>query len=134
MMDYMSNFSPPSRDNSIIEITNFIVKIPTFKSISIEYINKETAKQFDIVTDSGKTRGSAAGWSTYERPEIIKRTRANLNMLAYKKFRFKAIIKTLVYLNKAYFDTLDRYQAPGNEGMTSAFLEFEEYKSIMHKT
>ena len=134
MMDYMSNFSPPSRENSIIEITNFIVKIPTFKFISIEYINKETAKQFDIVTDSGKTRGSAAGWSTYVRPEIIKRTRASLNMLAYKKFRFKAIIKTLVYLNKAYFDTLDRYYAPGNEGMTSAFLEFEEYKSIMHKT
>ena len=134
MMDYMSNFPPPSRENSIIEITNFIVKIPTFKFISIEHITKEITKQFDIVTNSGKTRGSAAGWSTYERPEIIKRTRANLNVLAYKKFRFKAIIKTLVYLNKAYFDTLDRYYAPGNKGMTDAFLEFEEYKSIMHKT
>lgn len=133
-MDNMSNFSPPTRENSIIEITNFMVKIPIFKSISIEYITKEITKQFDIVTNSGKTRGSAAGWVVHEKPEIIQRTRTNLNMLAYKKYRFKAIIKTLVYLNKAYFDTLDRYYAPGNKGMTSAFLEFEECRSIMHKT
>ena len=129
MMDYMSNFPPPTRENSVIEITNFIVKIPTFKSISTDYITKEITKQFDIVTNSGKTRGSATGWSVHERPEIIQRTKTSLNMLAYKKYRFKAIIKTLAYLNKAYIETLDRYYAPGNPGMTLAYLEFEEYKN-----
>ena len=130
MMDYMSNFPPPTRENSIIEITNFIVKIPTFKSISTDYITKEITKQFDIVTNSGKTRGSATGWSVYERPEIIQRTKASLNMLEYKKYRFKAIIKSLVYLNKEYMDTLNRYYAPGNAGMIEAYLEFEECKKI----
>ena len=72
MMDYISNFPPPTRENSIIEITNFIVKIPTFKFISIEYITKEITKQFDTVTNSGKTRGSAAGWTTRERPRNNK--------------------------------------------------------------
>ena len=109
MMDYMSNFPPPTRENSIIEITNFIVKIPTFKSISTDYITKEITKQFDIVTNSGKTRGSATGWSVHERPEIIQRTKTVSICLAYKKYRFKAIIKTLAYLNKAYIETLDRY-------------------------
>ena len=130
MMDYMSNYPPPTRENSIIEITNFIVKIPTFKSISIEYITKEITKQFDIVTNSGKTRGSATGWSVYERPEIIQRTKASLNMLEYKKYRFKAIIKSLVYLNKEYMDTLNIYYAACNAGNIEAYLVFDECKKI----
>jgi len=130
MMDYISNFPAPTKENSINEVKIHIKKIPTFNGISDKYIDKEVTKQFNIVTNFGKTRGSAAGWGTFERPEIIQRTKTSLNMLVYKKFRFKAIIKSLVYVNKEYKDTLDRYYAPDNKGMTEAYLEFEECRSI----
>lgn len=133
MMDYMSNFPAPSREESINEIKIHIKKIPNFKNISDEYITKLVTKQFDIVTNYGKFRGSAAGWVVFEQPEIIKNVKLNLNILTFKKYRFKAIVKTLVYLNEIFKDHLNKYYAPGAKGMTDAYLEFEEYKNIIHK-
>ena len=133
MMDYISNFPGPDRETSILEVKNHIKKIPTFKNISDKYIYTTISNQFDIVTNFGKVRGSAAGWQVHERREIINKSKIKLKIMAYKKYRFKAIIKTLVYCNKQYFDTLEKFYAPGNEGMTTAYLEFEEHKQNINK-
>tara|TARA_Y100000816_G_C26060096_1_gene556568 strand:- start:787 stop:1194 length:408 start_codon:yes stop_codon:yes gene_type:complete len=130
MLDYMSNFPPPSREDSLNEIKREIKKYPQFKSISDKYIEKEISKNFDLITsrDARIYRGSAAGWVTFEKAEIIKKTKHCINIFNYKKYRFRAILKSLVLINKIYFDSIEKRYAPGGKGMIEAQSQFEELK------
>ena len=132
MLDYMSNFSPPNKVDSINEIKREIKKCPQFQFISDRYIEKEIRKNFDLVTsrDARIYRGSAAGWVTFEKAEIIKKTKHNFNIFNYKKYRFKAILKSLALINKIYFDSIEKRYAPGGKGMMESLNNFERYKEI----
>tara|TARA_Y100000385_G_C12476716_1_gene377313 strand:- start:53 stop:454 length:402 start_codon:yes stop_codon:yes gene_type:complete len=129
MMDYISYFPGPTKTSGVNDIVIAIQHIPRFVTISRQFVHKEVERQFNIVTRNDTYRGSAAGWGQHERPEIILKVKHQLNLFLLKKKRFKAIIKTLVYINKSYFDTLQSYYKPGNKGMTDAYLEFEHLKT-----
>ena len=130
MMDYMSNFPPPNKVESINEIKREIKKCPQFQIISDQYIEKEISKNFDLVTQNGTYRGSAAGWVTFEKAEIIKKTKHNFNVFNYKKYRFKAIMKSLLIINTIYSQLIEQRYAPGGKGMMEALNNFEKYKEI----
>jgi|TARA_Y100000741_G_C18200953_1_gene537557 hypothetical protein len=130
MLDYLSDYPGPSREEAIENIKICIKKMPQFKQVSDVYIEKEISKNYDIVTRNGTFCCSAAGWLTFESHEILKKTKHSINILNYKKYRFKAIIKTLALLNKWLLDTNKKRYAPGGVGMLDALNEFERYKNI----
>tara|TARA_A100001011_G_C14313335_1_gene846729 strand:+ start:3376 stop:3768 length:393 start_codon:yes stop_codon:yes gene_type:complete len=130
MMDYMSNYDPPSRELSIKEIKQILSLKYEHIHISDNFLQKKITFYFDNITKNGTERGSYTGWCTYEQPKILQLTIESINSFLLKKKRVISILKTLYILNKIYLETLKRYYAPGNPGMIKCYKNFEELKIL----
>jgi len=127
MMDYMSNFPPPTKSYAVDEIYNSIkcTSRRIYSRVSNEYLYYVVKTSYDEFYNNDKIgQGSLAGWHAFECSKIIELTFHNLEKFLKKKRLLKGVIKSLNLLNLIYKDVLDRHYAPGGTGMKLANEEF----------
>ena len=127
MMDYMSDFPPPTKSYAVDEVFNAIKC--TSKRINAKISNKflyylveKSYNEFYERDNIG--RGSLAGWHAFESKRIIQYAFDNIDDYLRKKRALKGALKAYGILNLIYKDTLERHYAPGGRGMQIAHEEF----------
>ena len=122
MLDHLSEYPSPKGMDAVHDILNSlqypIERIKSYKKD--ENIFKKIA--LDIVTKT-PPRCSYAGWVMGELHDYMDKT-----IHIYKKKilllrKFKGIIKSIVFINLLYKESLERYYAPNGK--------FETYSSIL---
>ena len=125
MLDYMSHFSPPNREQAVDQIYNSI-KYTTNRfsaEVSDKYLIYLIYKSFDDFS-ANEPRGSLSAWHTQECKRVIAKVFDEFALFIQKKRRLKGALRSLVLLNLIYKDTLEIHYAPNGAGMKTAMDEF----------
>ena len=111
MWDHLSYYPSPKGQEAADEVFNKIMGFPSKSLIKTEYDKNLLKKHVLYYVNSNPPKTSYSGWIMGELDEYV-----NICISQYEKIlarrKLKGIIKSIVYINLLYKDSIERYYAP----------------------
>tara|TARA_B100001057_G_C22348956_1_gene756277 strand:+ start:155 stop:583 length:429 start_codon:yes stop_codon:yes gene_type:complete len=111
MLDHYSNFPSPKGQEAAIEIIDRIYKSSSKISIKTKYDKKMLEKHVLSFVISNPPQCSFTGWIMGELNEYVNNCISTYKKILVRR-KLKGIIKSIVYINLIYKESIEKYYAP----------------------
>ena len=129
MMDYYSDFYPPSEEDVINEVTTILLNDNRYKSKNA-LIVKKTVKKALKNMGGHSSLGSLTGYMVFTKKELITKSQQLLAEPLLKLLKFKTIVKIIITMTSIYNNTLHNRYKPYGIGYYEAKKSFNEQKIV----